>query len=211
MTETFPFHSRRLDRQKRAQTIQHVAAAILLITTAWTHLTDPHHHSVVLPVLEIIVAIGVLVMAVIEKRRKHHARIGWFEIAGSVMLFVEAIAKLDERHHRLFYVLQFIPPLILLVFGLMEGRIREGMRLEANDREFLIRTRALFAKRVKWDGLRTYRIANGVIELIKENGAKKVIGLKDVEEADAAAAWAEQQFIRRGLRAAETPRESSAG
>ena len=211
MTEIFPLRSRQLERQKRAQTWQHVGAAILLMTTAWTHLTDPHHHAVVLPVLEMIAAAGVIVMAAVEQRRKHHARVGWFEIAGAAMLFVEAIAKLDERHHRLFYVLQFLPPIILLTLGLLEGKIRGGTRFEANDDSFFVRTRALFGRRVKWEGLRTYRITSDVIELFGDRGRKAKIKLKNIYEPEAASAWAEEQFTRRGLRAVEKPPTSSGG
>ncbi len=109
MSEIFPVRSKRVDRVKRVQTLQHVLAAILLMTTAAGHLG----HGI-LPWLEMATGIALIVTAIVEKVRKKHARVGWLELAGAAMTYVEAIAKLKEPHHLSFHILTFIPPTILL-------------------------------------------------------------------------------------------------
>lgn len=196
--EVFRIESRRFARARKVQTIQHVAAAILLIMAAMSHL-GPNSHSIVLPVLELLTAVALIVAAIWQKVRKTHTRVGWLELAGSAMTFIEAIAKLQEPHRPLYHVLTFIPPVILLFFGLFESRIREGFRLEANDDAFLVQTNIFRRRRVKWDGLRTYAIAPKQIVLTREDGHATTLKTTDIENHAAAMTWAEEQFVRRGL------------
>ena len=204
MTEVFPIESLRMARVRRMQTVQHAFAAIMLITTAWSHLGDPHSHSRILPLLEIATAVALLVTIVVEKTRKHqhNSRVGWLELAGAAMTYVEAFAKLSQKHHLSFYILSFIPPTILLFFGLFDGRIREGLRLAASDEHFELRLRPIRRRRFRWDDLRAYRMTPTHIELTRDGGKVTRVKVTDIRNRELAMAWAEEQFRTRGIPAA---------
>lgn len=204
--------SKRVDRMRRMQTFQHVLAAVLLIATAYGHLTDPHHHDVILPLLEIAAGAALIVTAIVEKIRKTHARVGWLELAGAAMTYTEAFAKLGERHHLSFHVLTFISPTILLLLGIFDSRIRKGMRLEANDDAFFARMRLIRSHRVPWESIRSYRITPTHLELWRENNRVKRLKLTDLHDREEAKAWLAEQFTRRGVpEAPQTPPTTSAG
>lgn len=213
--EVFPIRSRRLDRVRRVQTLQHLLGAMILIVTAWGHLTDPKHHDtidIVLPLLEIAAGAALIITAIVEKVRKTHPRVAWLELAGAAMMYVEAFAKLRDRHHLSFYILSFISPTILLLFALFDARIKAGLRLEANDDGFFARLRMIRAHRIPWTDIRSYRITPKHLELTRGNGRVKRLKLTDVYERDAANAWLEEQFTKRGFAAGlGTPPPSSAG
>ena len=197
--ETYPIRSKRLERARRVQTAQHIFAAFLLITTAYGHLTDPKSHHVVLPLLEMAAGVALIATAIVEKVRKTHARVGWLELAGAAMTFIEAVAKLKEPHHLSFHILTFIPPVILLFFGLFDEQLRAGLRLEANDDHFLVKLRSIWWRRVRWEGLHAYRITPAHIELTNDAGETTRIRVTGIYDRDAAMAWAEEQFTKRGL------------
>ena len=210
--EIFPVRSKRIDRAKRMQTFQHLLGAFLLIVTAYGHLTDPAHHAVVLPLLEIAAGAALIVAAIFERVRKHHARVGWLELAGAAMTYVEAFAKLREPHHPSFHVLTFIPPTILLLFGLFDSQIRAGMRFEANDDAFFARMRPIRSHRVPWEAIRSYRITTSHLEIVRHDDRVKRLKLKDLYDREAAEAWLIGQFTKRGVPAApQTAPTSSAG
>ena len=211
-SETFPVHSRRADRARRAGTVQHIIAALILILTAYDHLTNPHHHAVVLPVLEMIAGVALIVTAIIEKRRKTHARVGLIELAGAAMTYVEAIAKLQERHHLSFHILTFVSPTILLLFGLFDERIRKGMRLEANDEHFFARMRLIRSHRVPWETIRSYRMTPTHLEIVRHDDRVKRLKLSDLHDHHDAQVWVAEQFRKRGVpEETQTPPTPSAG
>jgi hypothetical protein len=198
--ETFLLQSRRFARSRRVQTVQHLVGAVMLISTALTHLTDPKSHHVVLPVLELVAGLGLIGAAIVEKVRKTHPRVGWVELAGSAMMFVEAFAKLQQPHKLAFYILSFIPPVILLIFGLFDDRIREALYMRADDERFEMKQRIVLpSKKVAWDGLRAYRVTEKALELHHTDGNIRRLSLKDVKNREEAVAWAVTQFERRGL------------
>jgi hypothetical protein len=210
--EILPIRPKRLDRARRVQAAQHGIAALLLILNGYAHLTDPHHHDVALPILEIAAGTALILTAIVEKVRKTHARVGWLELAGAAMMYVEAFAKLRERHHFSFYVLSFIPPTIILLFGLFDARIRAGTRLEANDDAFLARFRLIRGHRVPWDTLRAYRLTPTHLELLRNDDRVKRLKLSGLHDREAVDAWLVDQFTRRGVPAAgQTPSTPSAG
>jgi len=211
--ETFPVHSKRADRVRRIGTVQHIVAALILILTAYDHLTNPHHHGVVwLPVLEIIAGAALIVTAIIEKRRKSHARVGWIELAGAAMTYVEAFAKLQERHHLSFHILTFVSPTMLLLFGLFDERIRKGMRLEANDEHFFARMRVIRSHRVPWGAMRSFRFTPTHLEIVRHDDRVKRLKLSDLHDHHDAKAWVTAQFAKRGVpEETRTPPAPSAG
>lgn len=200
--EVLPIRSRRFERALRVQTVQHLFAAVLLITTALTHLTDPKNHHYVLPVLELVTGAVLIGMAIYEKVRKRHTKMGWVELAGAAMTFVEAIAKLNEPHRPLFYVLSFVPPVMLLVLGLFHEQIRRRPSLKVDDEGFEMRLRVLFKRRVPWSGVSSYRITPTHVEFAREDGSTKRLRITDIVEREQAVRWMEEQFAKRGLRAA---------
>jgi hypothetical protein len=198
-TDIFPIRSRRFERAKRVQTLQHVAAAFLLITAALAHLTDKSSHHVVLPVLELIAGITLIGAAIHDRFRKTHSRVGWVELAGSAMTFVEAIAKLAQPHKILFHVLTFIPPVILLFFGLFEERLRRQPGIRVDDEGFEVRQGLLFRRRVRFEGLSGYRITPTHVELMHEDGRTTRLRTTGILNRDEAMEWLAGQFERRGL------------
>jgi hypothetical protein len=211
--ETFAIDSRRLARAKRVQTIQHVAAAVILITNGFGHITG--HHVTPLAVAE-IAAGALLVAAAARDKFRHvrghgHSKIGWVEIAGAVMMTVEAIEKLHVRHHFLFYVLSFIPPVMLLVFGLFDMKLKQRLRILADDDFFDIRTRVttIFShrQRIRWKDAASFRITSDAIEIVRNGGAIRKLSTKDIKNREEAMVWTRAQFLRRGIpeRAPLTP------
>lgn len=61
MSEIFPLRSKRVDRVRRVQTLQHVMMAFLLIMTAVGHLG----HGI-LPLLEIATGIALIIAAIVD-------------------------------------------------------------------------------------------------------------------------------------------------
>ncbi|MBV9478020.1 MAG: hypothetical protein JO315_18270 [Acidobacteria bacterium] len=200
MESTFLIHSRKRARRERLGWIQHVITALLLITTAWPHV---EHELNPLAVAELVAGAALILTAIVEKTRKTHARVAWLEIAGALMMYVEAIAKLYEPHHASYRRLSFLPPTVVLILGVFDHQVRERIRFIAGDRGFEYRSRLLKWKRVAWEGVRAYRITPKHIEFIAQDGRVSRVKITDVLNRTEALAWAEEQFRARGLVAAE--------
>jgi hypothetical protein len=204
----FRFRSRRFARAKRVQTAQHLVGAVMLITAAVAHLSEPgEHHSIVLPTLEMLTG-GLLVGGVVAEKMRHwrgrqsHSAVGWVEIAGAAMTFVEALSRMQQRHHLLFYVLSFISPVILLLFGIFDLRLATFRNFIATD-EGLVRRSHLFhavvPKRYQWESMKSFRVTPAAIELLEKDGSTATIKLKDIVERDEAVAWLRGELTRRGV------------
>ena len=100
----------------------------------------------------------------------HVSVLSVLEIAGGVMTFVEAIGKAQHKHHLLFYPLLFIPPIVLILFGIFDMKLAKMLYLKADDDALEVRTRLIRKRRVPWEGLRTYRITPKHVELTNEEG-----------------------------------------
>jgi hypothetical protein len=188
--EILYLRSRRAERMKRVQVVQHLFAAVLLIITGWDHLG----HGRVLPYFEVAAGAILIAAAIREKVRHTHSRVGWLEIAGAAMLTVEAFAKLDQRHHLLFYILGFVQPAVLLAFGVFDVQIARRRYLKADEHGLELRTRLFWWKRVPWEGLRTYRIGEKALFL-----DERKVSLRDVMNRQEADAWLRAELRRRGL------------
>ncbi|HVR39893.1 MAG TPA: hypothetical protein VMU84_12425 [Thermoanaerobaculia bacterium] len=198
--DVLPIQSRRRARVKRVQIVQHTFAAGMLILTAVDHLTNTkEHHHLLLPMLEIAAGATMLGSVIIEKVRKTHARVAWVEFAGAAMMFVEAIAKTQQRHHFLFYVLSFIPPIMLLFFAIFDARIEQALSMKATDDALEVRLRVFWRRRIPWEGLTGYRITAKHIELRRDDGKLHRLRIADIVDREAAVAWAVRQFEQRGL------------
>lgn len=204
--EILPVQSRRVERVKRVQTLQHVMAAVVLGNAAMGHLQSPHNQAIVLPVLEIAASAALIIAAVREKVRRsrgiEHEPVAWIEIAGSMMAFVEAIHRLYEPHHLSFLILSFVQPLILLLFGIFDARIRSRRYLKIDDLGFEIRLRP-WRRRVRWEDVRSFCMRDKAVEFTLSNGRLRTFKLHDVKERDQAMAWLEDQLRRREI--AESP------
>ncbi|HKO58325.1 MAG TPA: hypothetical protein VJ276_20845 [Thermoanaerobaculia bacterium] len=189
--EILHVRSRRAERMKRVQTMQHVFAALILITTGWGHIG----HGRLLPYFEIAAGAMLIATAVREKVRHAHSRVGWVEVAGAAMLAVEAAVKVQQRHHFLFYVLSFVQPLVLLAFGVFDVQIARRRYLKADDHGLELRTSLLWRKRVPWEGLRTYRIEEKALFL-----DQRKLSLRDIANRPEADAWLRAELARRSIR-----------
>jgi len=201
--DVLPVQSRRVERVKRAQTMQHVIAALLLGQAAIGHLRAPHP-ELVLPILELAASAALIVSAIREQVRHArgfaHEKVAWLEIAGAAMAFVEAIQRLYEPHHLSFRILSFIPPVLLLLFGVFDIRLRSIRYLKVDDHGFAIRLRLLFPKKqVKWEHVRGFRIAENKVAFALHNGSTKTISLRDVKERERAMRWLADHLNRREI------------
>jgi hypothetical protein len=196
--ETFHLDSKRLKRVKRIQTIQHVIAAFLLLTAAVPHLSHPEE-GLLLPIAEIVTAAALIVSTVLEKLGRLHGRAAWLEYAAAAMTFVEAVAQLQKPHHVAFYVLSFIPPVILLTFALLDSRIHHAIAMTADEERFQVRLRLIRRRRVAWTDIRSWRMHPKAIELALADGTTSMWKLDDVLNVSEALDWAREQFARRSL------------
>lgn len=201
--DTLPIESRRAARVKRVQTMQHVLAAFILITNAMDHLSGPHAHVTVLPVLELLAGGALIAMAIREKvrhvRGAHHDRVAWLEIAGAIMTGIEAYSKTRGHHHLLFYVLAFVQPVILLAFAVFDSELQQRRYLRADDDGVEIRTRAILRRRMPWSQMKAFAMRDGRIRVTRPNGSSKTLSLRDVKDRAAAEAWMRDQFARHGV------------
>jgi hypothetical protein len=202
--EIFRIESRRVERAKRMQTAQHFIAAIMLITNGWTHLTAHESHHTALAVFEVVggaLLIGAVIFEKVRHSRGAHSNIGWVEIAGAAMLTVEAINKLVEPHTVALRIVSFIPPILLLLFGIFDVKMRELAQIRATDDELTMRVRFLFRKRVKWSDVRSARAAGEKLVIDHHDGTTREISMRDIKNRAEAMPWVMEQFRRRGLAA----------
>jgi hypothetical protein len=197
--ETFQIESKRQKRAKRVQTAQHLAAAALLIVAAVPQLRHPVH-GLVLPILELLTATALIVVTALEKSgRLHGLRLGWVEIAGAAMMFVEAFAKLQQKHHLSFYILSFVPPMIVLTFGIFDAAIRRTLGLKADEDRLELRLRLIWPRRARWEDVRAFRMSAKAVELDRHDGSILRLRLDDVINLEPAKDWIREQFVRRGI------------
>jgi hypothetical protein len=196
--EIFRVDSYRLARVKRVQNAQHVIGALLLISDGWSHLGA----HLVLPLCEIAAGATLVLSIVVEKIRHGrgaHSRVGWVEIAGAAMLYVEAINRLFEPHTIALRILSFVSATIVLTFGLFDVRLQHLPQLRASDEVFMMRLRLILRKRVKWSDVKSVRADADSIYVERNDGRIVRFKLRDVKNRDAALEWAMEQFRRRGL------------
>ncbi|MCU1227826.1 MAG: hypothetical protein JWO97_710 [Acidobacteria bacterium] len=204
----FRFRSRRFARAKRVQSVQHLTGALMLITAAIAHLSDSgEHHSMILPALELLAG-GLLVGSVVAEKLHHrkgttsHSAIGWVEIAGAVMAFVEALSRMQQRHHVSFYVLSFVAPLMLLLFGIFDLRLRTFRHFVANEDGIVRRSHLIHLavpKRYRWASMKSFRVLPTSIEVTEREGGTMTIALRDVVEREEAVTWFREQLTKRGV------------
>jgi len=126
--------------------------------------------------------------------------VGVVEIAGAVMTFIEAVVRTaTERHHTLFYVLLFVQPVILLLFGIFDVRFAARRAITADDDGVALRFRLLFGRRIPWRDIGAFRIRGEKLELILAGGRTRALNLRDLKNRDEAVAWLSDQLRRRGI------------
>lgn len=196
--ETFHLDSLRLERKKRVQTLQHLVAAVMMVYAAMHHLRE-HGHVTILPVLEL--AAGLLLIGTVarDRIRKTHTRVGWVEIASAAMMFVEALRNFDEPHTTAFRIASFLPPLVLLGFGIFEQQVHASIYLRAGEEHLTLRRRLLFARRFRWADVSSFRVQKDQIELLQKKGGTARVNLRGMRNATAAQEWAVAQLQRRGI------------
>ena len=162
-----------------------------------------------LPILELAAGVT-LIGSVIAERLRHrksggHGRIAWVELAGAAMVFVEALGKLQQKHHTLFYVLSFVQPVMLFFFAIFDLEMARRRYLKADDHGFEIHVRVLFGRRAAWQTVREYRIEPKAIVLTDVQDRIRRFRISDIVNRDEALAWVREQFARRGVVEAKAP------
>lgn len=190
----------RLERAKRVQNVQHLLGAFLLAQAGVGHFD----HRPVLSIFEIAAGL-VLVIAIVVERMRHsrglHSSVGWVEIAGATMLTVEANARLFEPHTLAFRIVSFLPPIVLLLFGLFDVRLQRMPHLRASDDAFMMRIRFIRRKRVKWSDVKSARADAENLYVERNDGGVTRFKMRELKNREAAMSWAMEQFRRRGLAA----------
>jgi len=183
------------------QTVQHFIGALLLISAAWEHLHSGPGHGSVLPYFELAAGALLILSVVFEKLRKRHAKHGvaWVELAGAVMMFVEAVARTRERHHLSFLILQFVPPVFLVLFGVLELRTLTDRYFRADDDSLRARLRLVHRRRVEWKRIESFAIDGKTLRMKLAGGGRRNISLRDVKEREALSEWLRAQFAARGI------------
>lgn len=211
--ETLEFESRRTLRKKRAQTIQHLLAAITLIVSAVSHLGGGHGQVNLLPAFELVTGsllIGTVVRERLLKRfGKHHDRVAWVELAGVAMMFVEAVARTRGPHHLSFVILNFLVPLVFLSFVILEMRGTSLRSLKVTEQYVEVRVRLLFRRRFAFREMRSFSKRGDGIDFELAQGGKRRLNLKDVLDRETAMDWVTSRLRARGI--PELPAEKLPG
>ncbi len=194
--EVFPVQS---PRRKRAQLAQHALGALLLVSYAADRFSRPHAGLPLLAVAEIVAALAIVAAIAHERLRKAHGGIAWVELAGAAMALVEAMERTEGRHHVLFIILSYFPPLILALFALFDAQIAAAHYLKVDEEWFEMRLRLLFLRRIRWDAIRTFRVDGTAIECQLAAGGSKRFNMRSLTNRDAALAWTAEQFRRHGV------------
>jgi hypothetical protein len=197
-SETFLLISKRAERMKRKQVVQHVFGAICLIVAGYGHLAHATH--VALPVAEILTGVALMVLVLLQRFRHNflpHGGIAWVELAGATMMLVEAIGRLQERHHRSFYIVQFLPPLVLLMLAVFDARVTSMRKLTSDPDRFKMRLRLWFWRSIAWQRIQSWTRTDDSIVVVLRGGGTKRFPFRGVVNKDEAIAWAEAQFARR--------------
>jgi hypothetical protein len=206
--ERFLIQSRRRERRKKGQHMQHAMIAFVLILDGMSSLTDPHaHHGVAVPIL--IIAAGVLLLAALGYEKWHHRRHGhhdhhiasWVEIAGALLAFAEAVHRVHAgRHHTLFYVLNFLAPLMIAGLAWAEIRGKADPYMQVDEEGFALRMRVMRpSQRIAWRETKAFRVGEQFLEFIQHDGRVVKMKIADVTNRSEALMWATERFEQRGL------------
>jgi len=183
--EILRVQSRRATRARRAQTAQHLVAALVLVGGAFGHL----EHNRVLAICAMAAAAVLVGAVIVEKKRRHHhhAGIAWVELAGAAVMLVEAIDRTRGRHHTSFVILSFLGPALLFAFAAFDVQVAARRYIKVDDEGVETRMGLFFRRRVTWDEIRGRGIA--------------AIRLRDVLDRDEASAWLTAQLEKRAISA----------
>ena len=113
------------------------------------------------------------------------------------MMFIEAFGKLQEKHHKSFYVVSFIPPFVMLAFAVFDTPINEMRRMKCDDDGFVMKVRLLWSRGVAWRDDASWSRSPESIDATLRNGRSKRFRFNGVENRDEAMEWAAAQFTRR--------------
>jgi hypothetical protein len=201
--EIFRIESVRAARAKRAQTAQHLIGGFVLASNGWTHLTAPggakHPLLAVMEIGAAVLLASVVILETFRHSRGAHSKVGWVEIAGAAMLSVEAITRLFEPHKLALRILSFVPPIMLLLFGIFDFRLQQMPQLRATDDDFRMRIRFIRRRSVKWTDVRAVRTDADNLFVDRNDGGTTRFKMRELKNKAEAMAWALEQFRRRGF------------
>ena len=211
-TEILAVQSRRAQRRKRGQEVQHFLAAGTLIWTAIAHLRAPHGPHGLLPGFELLAGIVLIVALLRERfshREGHHQSIGFAEIAGAAMMFVEAVAKTREPHHLSFLVLSFLVPVLILGIGMVKVRANGLRYLKIDEEQLEARLGTFSRRRYQLCDLEAFcQRGEGVDLTIRGQNQRRIV-LNGLIHPSEAVQWIATQLRARGV--TELPAEQLPG
>jgi uncharacterized membrane protein len=191
--------TRRDVRRRRGKRVQHVFAALLLITTSIDHWSS--HGISLLAVCELLAGV-LLVAAVIRERLRpgvEDGEIAWVEFAGAIMTFMEAIERTRGKHHLSFVILSFTAPAVLLLFAIFDAEIAARHYIKVDDSLFEMRLRVFFPRRVALADVRGFRTDDETLEFTLTSGERRRFNYKKLSDGDAALAWTAEKLRARGV------------
>jgi hypothetical protein len=208
--ERFVIHSRRRERRRKGQHIQHAMVAVLLIADGFSSITDSHaHHELAVPILLLLA--GVTLLATLGYEKWHHYRHGhhdhhaasWVEMAGALLAVAEAAQRVHAgRHHVLFYVLNFLAPLMIAALAWAEIRGKAEPYMQVDEKGFALRMRLVLpSQRIAWRETKAFRVGEQFLEFMMLDGRVVKMKLSDVTNRADALRWATERFEQRGLAA----------
>jgi hypothetical protein len=188
--ETVVFTSRRVARMQRVQAARHVLVGLLLASSGYDAITSGHHASW-LDVVAIVAGLLLLVAFVLEMRRArsatpHHGHgVGWVDIFAAAVTLVEAGHLFHRGKVRLPFAYLLVA-LLLLVMGLMHGRLQRLRRLVVDDRGFDIRTSPWSRTQLAWSEVAELRRDGDVVTAVTTTGREHRVDLRDMDHGDEA-------------------------
>ena len=195
--------SRRYERGKVGQTLQHCAAGLLLVQGALPHLHEVGTTRFYMA-LGGIAAATFLIGSFIWERVQHgrhkvrRSSIAWVEMGSAFLLYVEALERTRERHHALFYFVSFIPPVIMFCFAIFDGRIATYRSFSSNEEQLAIRLTPYRRHRFAWSELTGFRLLPKHLELVTPDRSKR-LRIRDIHNREEAERWLREQCSSHGV------------
>ena len=187
--DTVVFTSRRAARVQRVQAARHVLVGLLLAVSGYDAIREGHHASW-LDVVAITSGVLLLAAFAVEMRRTRrgadhaHQGVGWVDIFAAVVTGVEAA----HLHHKGKVGLPFaygLVALILLLLGLLHGRLQRLRRLVVDEHGFDIRMAPWSRTRLAWSEVADVQEAGRIVTVVTRAAQQRRFDLRDADHGEA--------------------------
>jgi hypothetical protein len=186
--ETVVFTSRRTARVQRVQAARHVLVGLLLASSGYNAIREGHHASW-LDVVAIVSGLLLLAAFVVEMRlarrggaRAHHG-IGWVDVFAAIVTAVEA-AHLRHNGKVGLPIAYGLVAVLLLMLGLMHGRLQHLRRLVVDEHGFDIRMAPWSRTRLAWSDVADVHEAGSVVTVVTLAAQERRLDLREADHGD---------------------------